>query len=289
MLPLDAASLAAVDALRQIDGWPREHVAVARRPARRGDARRRATAVRVGVGDEARAAPSRCWSPPRRGSSTSTSRAAHRDRRSATCSPTPRGCRSSGRARRPARCAAGLFEHGFERGCARRRARRDAVRRLLRARVGGHRRIGWTARRARARPARSAICRARPRAARAHAARARDARGGRTVQFPGLDGVLPGFGRQEPNDWGLGLELRDGKSPHWTGSGTRPQTFGHFGAERHVPLGRPRRGIALGCLTDLEFGDWAVEAWPRLADAVLAGVGRLFSPALPWSPYGQKR
>ena len=24
----------------------------------------------------------------------------------------------------------------------------------------------------------------------------------RTVQFPGLDGVLPGFGRQEPNDWG---------------------------------------------------------------------------------------
>ena len=30
-----------------------------------------------------------------------------------------------------------------------------------------------------------------------------------TVQFPGLDGVLPGFGRQKPNDWGLGLELRD--------------------------------------------------------------------------------
>ena len=37
-----------------------------------------------------------------------------------------------------------------------------------------------------------------------------------TVQFPGLDGVLPGFGRQTPNDWGLGFELRDGKSPHWT-------------------------------------------------------------------------
>src|SRR5579884_1273117 len=29
-----------------------------------------------------------------------------------------------------------------------------------------------------------------------------------TVQFPGLDGVLPGFGRQSPNDWGLGFELR---------------------------------------------------------------------------------
>src|SRR5262249_33852446 len=39
----------------------------------------------------------------------------------------------------------------------------------------------------------------------------------RSVQFPGLDGVLPGFGRQTPNDWGLGPELRDAKSPHWTG------------------------------------------------------------------------
>ncbi len=38
------------------------------------------------------------------------------------------------------------------------------------------------------------------------------------VQFPGLDGVLPGFGVQRPNDWGLGFEIRDGKSPHWTGS-----------------------------------------------------------------------
>ena len=38
------------------------------------------------------------------------------------------------------------------------------------------------------------------------------------VQFPGLTGVLPGFGVQRPNDWGLGFEIRDGKSPHWTGS-----------------------------------------------------------------------
>jgi CubicO group peptidase (beta-lactamase class C family) len=26
--------------------------------------------------------------------------------------------------------------------------------------------------------------------------------------FPGLAGVLPGFGRQDPNDWGLGFEIR---------------------------------------------------------------------------------
>jgi hypothetical protein len=32
----------------------------------------------------------------------------------------------------------------------------------------------------------------------------------------------------------------------------------------------PDRALALACLTDREFGDWAKEAWPRLADAVLA-------------------
>ncbi len=90
-----------------------------------------------------------------------------------------------------------------------------------------------------------------------------------TVQFPGLVGVLPGFGRQEPNDWGLGFELRDGKRPHWTGSRNSPGTFGHFGASGTFLWVDPERGAALACLTDREFGAWAAEAWPRLADAVL--------------------
>jgi CubicO group peptidase (beta-lactamase class C family) len=92
----------------------------------------------------------------------------------------------------------------------------------------------------------------------------------RAVQFPGLEGVLPGFGRQEPNDWGLGLELRDGKSPHWTGAANAPTTFGHFGRSGTFLWVDPEAGVALGCLTDLPFGDWAVEAWPRLSDAVLS-------------------
>ena len=92
----------------------------------------------------------------------------------------------------------------------------------------------------------------------------------RSVQFPGLVGVLPGFGRQEPNDWGLGLELRDGKSPHWTGARNSPETYGHFGRSGTFLWVDPEAGIALACLTDLAFGDWAAEAWPRLSDAVLA-------------------
>jgi CubicO group peptidase (beta-lactamase class C family) len=91
-----------------------------------------------------------------------------------------------------------------------------------------------------------------------------------SVRFPGLVGVLPGFGRQEPNDWGLGVELRDAKSPHWTGSRNSPRTFGHFGRSGTFLWVDPDAGVALGCLTDLEFGDWAVEAWPSLSDAVLA-------------------
>ena len=91
-----------------------------------------------------------------------------------------------------------------------------------------------------------------------------------TVQFPGLAGVLPGFGRMDPNHWGLGLELRDGKSPHWTGTGNSPRTFGHFGRSGTFLWVDPDAEVALACLTDREFGDWAKDAWPRLSDAVLA-------------------
>ncbi|MFZ1880280.1 MAG: serine hydrolase domain-containing protein [Gaiellaceae bacterium] len=92
------------------------------------------------------------------------------------------------------------------------------------------------------------------------------------VQFPGLVGVLPGFGRQDPNDWGLGFELRDGKSPHWTGARNSHATFGHFGRSGTFLWVDPEAGLALGCLTDLAFGDWAADAWPRLSDAVVASM-----------------
>ncbi|MDX6513454.1 MAG: hypothetical protein QOE36_2958 [Gaiellaceae bacterium] len=93
------------------------------------------------------------------------------------------------------------------------------------------------------------------------------------VAFPGLVGVLPSFGRMDPNDWGLGYELRDAKQPHWTGARNSPRTFGHFGASGTFLWVDPEAGLACACLTDLEFGDWAKEAWPRLADDVLAELG----------------
>ena len=62
--------------------------------------------------------------------------------------------------------------------------------------------------------------------------------------FPGLTGVLPGFGRQDPMDWGLGFELKDAKSPHWTGARNSPRTFGHFGGSGTFLWVDPDAGVA---------------------------------------------
>ncbi|HEU4421278.1 MAG TPA: serine hydrolase domain-containing protein, partial [Pilimelia sp.] len=88
--------------------------------------------------------------------------------------------------------------------------------------------------------------------------------------FPGLAGILPGFGRQDPNDWGLGFEIRDGKHPHWTGTRNSPRTFGHFGASGTFLWVDPDARLACACLTDRQFGDWAAQRWPELSDQVLA-------------------
>jgi CubicO group peptidase (beta-lactamase class C family) len=95
-----------------------------------------------------------------------------------------------------------------------------------------------------------------------------------TVQFPGLDGVLPGFGVQRPNDWGLGFEIRNGKSPHWTGSTNSPGTYGHFGQTGTFLWADPAAHLALVVLTDCDFGDWARSRWPELSDTVLAEFAR---------------
>ncbi|MCX5047884.1 beta-lactamase family protein [Streptomyces sp. NBC_00201] len=91
-----------------------------------------------------------------------------------------------------------------------------------------------------------------------------------TVQYPGTKGVLPGYGHQNPNDWGLGFEIRDSKSPHWTGSSSSPRTFGHFGQSGTFLWIDPAAGVACAALTDRAFGAWAVEVWPVFTDAVLA-------------------
>jgi len=90
-----------------------------------------------------------------------------------------------------------------------------------------------------------------------------------SVAFPGLAGVLPGFGRFDPCDWGLGFERRGAKAPHWTGTRNSPDTFGHFGQSGGFVWVDPRAQVACAALSDRAFGPWAKAAWPALADAVI--------------------
>jgi CubicO group peptidase (beta-lactamase class C family) len=93
-----------------------------------------------------------------------------------------------------------------------------------------------------------------------------------TVQFPGLAGVLPDFGRFDPLDWGLGVEIKGSKERHWSGSRTSPRTFGHFGGSGTFLWVDPEPGVACAALANREFGDWAKAAWPTLSDDVLADL-----------------
>ena len=88
--------------------------------------------------------------------------------------------------------------------------------------------------------------------------------------FPGLSGVVPGFGRQPECDWGLGFEVRGAKDPHWTGAHNSPATYGHFGRAGSFLWVDPEARLACVGVADRDFDAWAAEAWPRLADDALA-------------------
>jgi CubicO group peptidase (beta-lactamase class C family) len=95
-----------------------------------------------------------------------------------------------------------------------------------------------------------------------------------TVQFPGLAGLVPGVGRFDPCDWGLGFELHDGKRPHWMGDRRSPSAFGHFGASGCFLWVDPDAGVAAAAVTDRSFDDdkWAMATWPAWSDR-LPGPG----------------
>lgn len=94
-----------------------------------------------------------------------------------------------------------------------------------------------------------------------------------TVQFPDLAGVLPGIGRFDPNPWGLGMEIKGNKDPHWSGTQTSQATFGHFGGSGTFLWVDPESGLGCVALSDRDFGDWSLEAWPALSDAVIRRYG----------------
>lgn len=84
--------------------------------------------------------------------------------------------------------------------------------------------------------------------------------------LPDLDGITPPFGRQTPNWWGLGPELK-GLKRHWMGTWP-PSSFGHFGQSGALLLCDPTTNLFV-CATSTEpFGDWARVLWPEWIDQV---------------------
>ena len=90
------------------------------------------------------------------------------------------------------------------------------------------------------------------------------------VQFPELEGVVPGLGRFDPCPWGLGPEIRGTKSPHWTAPHGSAATWGHFGGTGTFLWVDPVADVACVMLSNREFTEWGMDHWPAFNDAVLA-------------------
>ena len=166
--------------------------------------------------------------------------------------------------------AADLLEHGLR---ARRGARRASAPRCRSPRTSS------TCGASRSRARRRRASRRRSRRCSSSRASCSSRRGSRPrrsprrppSQFPGLEGVLPGFGRVAAERLGARLRAAGREAPALDGRrATRRRRSGTSAASGTFLWVDPEARLALACLTDLDFGRWAKEAWPRLADAVLS-------------------
>lgn len=86
----------------------------------------------------------------------------------------------------------------------------------------------------------------------------------RTVQYPGLRGIVPGYGSFKDCTWGLGFEIHGAKD-HWMGA-LPADAVGHFGMSgTYLWLAGD---AAMVMLSDRDFGDWAKPLWVETNTAV---------------------
>ncbi|MCE4027673.1 MULTISPECIES: serine hydrolase [unclassified Microbacterium] len=95
-----------------------------------------------------------------------------------------------------------------------------------------------------------------------------------TVSHPGLRGIVPGYGAYPDNQWGLGFELKDSKSPHWMSDTLPPETAGHFGALGSFLLIDRSRDLAAAFLSGVPFGEEHKRIWPALTEEIVTRYGR---------------
>ena len=92
--------------------------------------------------------------------------------------------------------------------------------------------------------------------------------------FPELSGVVPGIGSFDPCPWGLGVEIRGHKEPHWTATRSSASTYGHFGGVGTFLWIDPVADVSCVMLAEREFDEWGMEYWPTFNDAVLTCLSR---------------
>lgn len=90
----------------------------------------------------------------------------------------------------------------------------------------------------------------------------------RTVQFPDLRGIVPGYGMHRPCPWGLGFEIHGEKDPHWMSTNMPADAAGHFG--RSGTYLWVADDYAMVALADRDFGEWAKPLWQETNEAIWA-------------------
>jgi len=93
------------------------------------------------------------------------------------------------------------------------------------------------------------------------------------TQFGSPPGEVPGVGRWDAVAWGLGMDVRGTRNPHWTGPALSPDSSTHFGAAGTLCWIDPQRGLGLVVLANRgTYGGWwsGEGGWAALTSALVA-------------------
>jgi CubicO group peptidase (beta-lactamase class C family) len=96
----------------------------------------------------------------------------------------------------------------------------------------------------------------------------------RRDQTGGLGGGMGVFGEWPHCPWGLGVELRDAKMPHWTPASASAASFGHAGASGCVVWVDPTAGIGWAIHVAQATGLALHTVLPRIGEAILKASTR---------------
>ncbi|MGH2617403.1 MAG: serine hydrolase domain-containing protein, partial [Thermomicrobiales bacterium] len=79
--------------------------------------------------------------------------------------------------------------------------------------------------------------------------------------------------------WGLGVELRGAKDPHWAPVSASPVSFGHAGASGCLAWADPVAGVAWVMLGTRTIEGWWMD-WPAIGGAIIAACGQHREPRI---------